>query len=493
VNGNVEVGDLRCDTCHGTAKSYAPPPDVSGSSDTSRIGVGAHQTHLSGGENGRPLACGECHVVPRLASYRDHIDGTADVTFSGVASSWGAAPAWDPASATCSNTWCHGPWPIGASAAPKPSPSWTSGQAIGCAPACHGLPPPAPHLQRTDCVLCHAEVAEGPTAPIVDRTLHVDGKVSLSTTSTCTSCHEDRTSFTGMHALHLSGGTFSSPATCKDCHRAVQNVWDTGHLDGPLVDLTRGFPVTSGPVPTYDARTGRCTSTWCHGAASPPWTTTATGMCSASCHGFPPAAPHPQRTDCALCHANVVEDDDATIKDRTLHVNRVVDYETKSACTDCHKTPNLAPPPDLSGNTSSLFRGVGAHDAHLGSSQFSRTTACSDCHPAVRNVWDEGHLDGKTDVVFSGVATTYGAKPTWDGSSCAGTYCHSRSGALEPNPSWAVPDGTKAVCGGCHSNPPRAGMHPTATPSQCSGCHSEIDTNMNVIDPSRHVDGVVSY
>ncbi len=46
-----------CKLCHGNDRNAAPPLDTRGNADFSAIGVGAHQVHLSGGANGRPLAC----------------------------------------------------------------------------------------------------------------------------------------------------------------------------------------------------------------------------------------------------------------------------------------------------------------------------------------------------------------------------------------------------------------------------------------------------
>ena len=81
VNGIVDVSppglSTSCAACHGDPNRVlppgtsadvmaAPPVDRTGSSDTRRVGVGAHQAHLLPGASAisEPMACTECHVVP---------------------------------------------------------------------------------------------------------------------------------------------------------------------------------------------------------------------------------------------------------------------------------------------------------------------------------------------------------------------------------------------------------------------------------------------
>jgi len=165
-----------CTACHGGPTSIAPPPDTAGNTDVASPGVGAHQVHLSGGASSRPLGCDECHVVPATADAPGHLDATPDtvVTFSGIALTAIATPAFDSAALTCNATFCHGP----ADAANSVSPVWTrTAGRLGCTD-CHGFPPAAPHEQASsDCSTCHSNVT--PTLTFVDRNLHVNGVVNF--------------------------------------------------------------------------------------------------------------------------------------------------------------------------------------------------------------------------------------------------------------------------------------------------------------------------
>ena len=51
--------------CHGGEASNAPPNSLSGVTETTSVGVGAHQKHLDPASTWhRPVACADCHVVP---------------------------------------------------------------------------------------------------------------------------------------------------------------------------------------------------------------------------------------------------------------------------------------------------------------------------------------------------------------------------------------------------------------------------------------------
>ncbi|MBW2525442.1 MAG: hypothetical protein JRI23_14750 [Deltaproteobacteria bacterium] len=175
VNGGLDVVG-ECYDCHGTAASFAPPPDTHGETDPSAVGVGAHSIHLSGTVNSRPVPCETCHVVPDRVGAIGHIDGgSAEVTFSGAALTSDRAPAWDPATRRCVDGWCHGP-----DAAMNPSPVWTapSRGPLLC-DACHGMPPPVPHTQVANCQSCHGATVSGlpPDVVVINRDLHINGVV----------------------------------------------------------------------------------------------------------------------------------------------------------------------------------------------------------------------------------------------------------------------------------------------------------------------------
>jgi predicted CxxxxCH...CXXCH cytochrome family protein len=152
--GGPETGDGAggCTGCHGDATSAAPPRDLSGSTDESRITVGAHRAHLGASVLRGPLACEECHLVPRHGQDPGHRDTAppAEVfpMVDGVgplARAEGAQPSFNREQGTCGSVYCHGG---GARLARDATPglvrvpSWTgppTSQAY-CG-ACHGLPP----------------------------------------------------------------------------------------------------------------------------------------------------------------------------------------------------------------------------------------------------------------------------------------------------------------------------------------------------------------
>lgn len=102
---------------------------------------------------------------------------------------------------------------------------------------------------------------------------------------------------------------------------------------------------------------------------------------------------------------------------------------TVTDCNFCHGVKgsgidptdprNWAPPPDLQGNVSRNFRGVGAHQIHLSSLPPVLPLPCSGCH-IVPSRWDSpGHLGtGYAEVVGVG----------WNDSTFTCTGCHGTAG-----------------------------------------------------------------
>jgi predicted CxxxxCH...CXXCH cytochrome family protein len=187
---------------------------------------------------------------------------------------------------------------------------------------------------------------------------------------------------------------------------------------------------------------------------------------------------------------------DLAIVDRTKHVDGMVEVAAPMSCSACHgSTTSAAPPPDLAGNTETTEPGVGAHQQHFTTS-IARPVLCSECHLVPESVFDPAHMDtaGPAEVVFSGVATEFGAAPTYNGNTCANTYCHgamfvrnSPSDGTHTAPIWTQVDGTQTGCRGCHGLPPAA-PHP-AISSPCSSCHPNIGDDLSFIDPLKHVNG----
>jgi predicted CxxxxCH...CXXCH cytochrome family protein len=179
LDGVVQVNvPTACNGCHGSATNDAPPSDLSGSADTGRTGVGAHQSHLVSRGLARVVGCAECHVVPATVDAGAHLDGLTQVRFEGVARSNGASPVWN--GLTCANSACHDTsvWRSSPGGGSSPAPAWTrvDGSQRTCT-SCHGAPPPAPHVQRSDCFACHQSAS--PDGGFVRPDLHVNGRVDF--------------------------------------------------------------------------------------------------------------------------------------------------------------------------------------------------------------------------------------------------------------------------------------------------------------------------
>ena len=207
VNGvvNLKTPDLatNCAACHGDATRVlpegapavlvaAPPVDRSGSSDTTRIGVGAHQSHLMPGANAitSPIACSECHVVPEDLSHVGPLaDTPATLEWGPVARANGATPAFDASTATCAN-YCHGQT-LNAGGA-NVTPIWTKvdGTQAACG-ACHASPPPdLPHVVHVStvapdfpCSTCHPAGYSRDAIDAAALPYHVNGQRDVNATN----------------------------------------------------------------------------------------------------------------------------------------------------------------------------------------------------------------------------------------------------------------------------------------------------------------------
>lgn len=511
IDGVLQVA-ADCDSCHGENGVSAPPLDLDGASATNLPTVGAHRTHLSGGATGKPVECAQCHVVPAEVGSPGHIDTIrpAEINFGSIAA-FGTTPIYTRA--TCADTHCHS----GVSGT-VPNPDWTilDGSQGECG-SCHGLPPDTPSHQNlaSDCSTCHLPTA-GPNQTIANRATHVDGVLQV-TGLDCTSCHGDMTSSAppldlgggvdttdpevGAHRAHLNGGAFSAPVPCATCHVVPADTNDPGHLDTPApAEVTfSGRAAASLATPSFDGNTRRCSDTYCHGAISslgtntdPIWNQPGTADCG-SCHGIPPAAPHPQVDDCQVCHSPVAGPGQS-IADATRHVDGVVDVDDQQPCEACHGTPGSpAPPMDLMGLMTSAQ--VGAHQAHLAGTGTSRAVPCSECHltvdPATPN--QAGHYDSArpAELTFGVLARTGGLNPTKNGSTCSNTYCHGETllGGNATSPSWT--DGAQA-CSACHGMPPPDSNHGNGTATDCESCHPDTaGPNQTIVDASKHVNGAI--
>jgi predicted CxxxxCH...CXXCH cytochrome family protein len=167
-----------CSVCHGSKANAAPPKALNGSWSTTDLGVGAHQAHLVAGNIATPVSCTECHVLPTdLLTHPDLQGRPALVTFGERSTQSNAKPTWNRASATCSNTYCHGSKLSGAEQ--RADPVWTrvDGTQRQCT-ACHGFPPSGSHPSTGACDTCHGEVVSG--ARIKDLSRHINGIVEFN-------------------------------------------------------------------------------------------------------------------------------------------------------------------------------------------------------------------------------------------------------------------------------------------------------------------------
>jgi len=163
--------------------------------ETSARGVGAHQPHLGASALSAIITpeCDHCHVSPASFSEAGHIDssspGVAEVTFSlFTTNNETLSSHWDPATATCSDTYCHGAWAFNKSESTNSwaytadvmvgnnaTVSWTD---VGTGEAecgtCHGLPPTG-HMPASTCNACHPRVVDA-AFNIIDKTLHINGE-----------------------------------------------------------------------------------------------------------------------------------------------------------------------------------------------------------------------------------------------------------------------------------------------------------------------------
>jgi predicted CxxxxCH...CXXCH cytochrome family protein len=162
-------------------------------------------------------------------------------------------------------------------------------------------------------------------------------------------------------------------------------------------------------------------------------------------------------------------------------------------CSKCHgSASNAAPPVGLSGETSTTTTAVGAHQAHLQTSNWHATVLCEDCHLVPTTVSDPGHIDTPlpADITFSSLASAKGSTAAWNGTTCT-TYCHGAtlSGGAVTQPNWTQVDGSQKACGSCHALPPTQN-HTTST--NCSSCHGQVvDANNAFIAPALHINGTV--
>jgi len=340
--------------CHGSDNSPAPPTALNSRTDTSEIGVGAHQSHLDVAPTWhRRVKCADCHVVPSDVSSPGHMDGDgkAEVTFGQVA---GKASTLDAAAMTCT-TWCHGNAAMGGR---NFAPLWTKvdGSQASCG-SCHGAPPPAPHPADPNCAACHPTMNPG-SMTFLDPSRHIDGVVDVvggAGGQGCSACHgstlnsappTDLSGDTartargvGAHQVHLAASNWRRAMPCSSCHVVPTQTDSPGHRDGDNAAEVK-FDALN-PQGSYSSATATCSTNYCHGTGrgstgTATWTAVGALTCT-SCHqvdGTGMSGDHRKHIRgegirCNECHADVV-DANQHIVNANLHVNGVHEVRMSS-------------------------------------------------------------------------------------------------------------------------------------------------------------------
>jgi predicted CxxxxCH...CXXCH cytochrome family protein len=151
------------------------------------------------------------------------------------------------------------------------------------------------------CTSCHGATLTGGTVGVSCESCHPGWQTN------CTFCHGNRTTgaanpaegvngqtsrldiTVGAHAEHVSATPLHIAWNCTFCHGPTTptSVFSAGHLDGDSQAETVFGPIL-GAGTTYNATTGVCGNTYCHGTGTvrkvaPAWNTNPTLTCG-SCH-----------------------------------------------------------------------------------------------------------------------------------------------------------------------------------------------------------------
>ncbi len=244
---------------------------------------------------------------------------------------------------------------------------------------------------------------------------------------------------------------------------------------------------------------------------------------------------------CKTCHganySGIATGSNVSCMSSGCHVDALGNQKSPEACNTCHGTFNAlasniilwAPPRDVSGDTLTTARGVGAHQPHL-QATFGKPLQCQECHTVPAQVYVAGHLDSypspakvlMNDTLANLVSAngTFVPHPAYNATQlqCNNTFCHGNwqvQKASAPSdrqyiytdsmivganysPTWTG-GVTQAACGSCHGLPPKGhlGYGTSEIPvSSCgnSSCHAGIvDANGNILDPTKHINGKIDY
>lgn len=373
---------LGCTSCHGGTDNTtgAPPIDLKGNTTTTARGVGAHTMHVSSSPWANAFDCQECHIKPQQIGDAGHVDLTppAEIVWGQLSKSDGLAAGWDGNS--CTNIYCHG---ASLKNGKISSARWTQPEAVNCN-SCHGLPPKTgaheEHVEKGfDCNFCHDGFQKNAA---VKKEVHINGQRNVQFSSavggsyangvcsnvichgtstpnwtedaelSCVSCHGGLLNTTGAppfslkgdttravkgvgaHTVHVMGDCLSDGVACTECHLRPNETDSPGHIGVELLpaEITWGSLAKHGGVePSWDG-VQTCQNVYCHGEFdkgnkdnNPKWVNFEGTQPCGSCHGMPPAAPHPQVNTCSSCHSLVVDASNRIIaKDK--HINGTVEF-----------------------------------------------------------------------------------------------------------------------------------------------------------------------
>ncbi len=180
IDGHVEASGVACTACHGSVNNEAPPVDLSGNTQTTAPGVGAHQIHLGASTWRKQIVCTDCHIVPtNLNDHPRYNNGArlpAQLTWGALAITDGASPSFDTNTLQCSNVYCHGSTLSGTGT--NRSPQWNALTPTGtpCG-SCHAIPPNANHTESTQCSDCHPNIL--PDGTFINPADHIDGIIEV--------------------------------------------------------------------------------------------------------------------------------------------------------------------------------------------------------------------------------------------------------------------------------------------------------------------------
>jgi predicted CxxxxCH...CXXCH cytochrome family protein len=208
--------------------------------------------------------------------------------------------------------------------------AWQAGWVISCAllglSSCLDRREPDDDLQpKAECTTCHGGMLEPPFEAAPPFSLAGESDSSARGV--------------GAHQAHLLGNDWSRTIACSDCHLVPSEVDSPGHFDDDYPAEVRfwGVAFAFEADPRFDAESGTCKGTFCHGGSfvghrpsggtdtEPSWTSQddAVAACT-GCHGMPPPDPHPAEDHCSDCHKDI--DEDRTFLRPELHVDGTVTF-----------------------------------------------------------------------------------------------------------------------------------------------------------------------